>query len=183
LQARWTMSALLSVLAAITVPLHIYPPSAFPPLFGSFTNAYTVKRFWAHTWHQMMRTLATPYTSFLVRTLGLDERKKSTYWVKVCSAFFFAWIVHAYGTLITGGGYTADLWRYAPQVLAFWVEEKVIETGKKMGCKGRKWRVLGYLWVFVFEGVTLLAWFRPAIEQGAHLKHPLGFSVVDKILK
>ncbi|KAG9674810.1 hypothetical protein KCU95_g16506, partial [Aureobasidium melanogenum] len=82
LQARWTMSALLSVLAAITVPLHIYPPSAFPPLFGSFANAYTVKRFWAHTWHQMMRTLATPYTSFLVRTLGLDSTKKSTYWVK-----------------------------------------------------------------------------------------------------
>lgn len=183
LQARWTMTALFSLVAAITVPLHIFSPSAFPPLFGSFAHAYTVKRFWAYTWHQMMRSLQTPYTAFLVRRLGLDHRKKSTYWVKVCSAFFFAWIVHAYGTLITGGGYTADVYRYLPQVFAFWIEEKVVEIGRSMGCEGKKWRVLGYLWVFVFEGLTLVAWFAPAIEKGAHLKHPLGFSVVDKLLK
>ncbi|KAK6004355.1 hypothetical protein QM012_008217 [Aureobasidium pullulans] len=183
IQAYWVMSALFSVVAAITVPLHIYPPSAFPPLFGSFAHAYTMKRFWAHTWHQMMRSIQLPYTAFLVRKLNLDERKKSTYWVKVCVAFFFAWLVHAYGTLISGGGLTCDFWRYAPQVLAFWVEEKVIEVGKKMGCKGRKWRVLGYLWVFVFNGCTLLAWFAPPAAQRAYIKHPLGFSVVDKIMK
>lgn len=129
-----------------------------------------------------MRTLQLPYTAFLVRKLNLDESRKSTYWLKVCSAFFFAWIVHAYGTLITGGGFTADFWRYAPQVFAFWIEEKVIEVGKRLGLESKKWRVLGYLWVFVFEGLTLLAWFGPAVEAGAHLKHPLGFSVVDKIM-
>lgn len=182
-QARWTMSALFSILAAVTVPLHIYSPSAFPPLFGSFENAYTVRRFWAHTWHQMMRGIQIPYTGFLVRSLGLDERKKSTYWVKVCSAFFFAWIVHAYGTLITGGGYTCDFYRYAPQVVAFWFEEKVIKGGRRLGLDGKQWRAIGYIWVFVFQGCTLLAWFGPAVEKGAHLKHPFGFSVVDKILK
>ncbi|THY16608.1 hypothetical protein D6D01_07666 [Aureobasidium pullulans] len=182
LQARWTMNALHSLLAATTVPLHIFSPSGFPPLFGSFSHAYTMKRFWSHTWHQMMRTLALPYTNALVRVLRLDPSEKSTYWVKVCSAFFWAWAVHAYGTFIAGGGYTADLYRYVPQVAAFWVEEKVMEVGRKVGLKGRGWRVVGFVWVFCFQGATLILWFGPAVRMGAHLKGPLPWSFVEWVV-
>ncbi|THY47207.1 hypothetical protein D6C98_07198 [Aureobasidium pullulans] len=182
LQARWTMNALHSILAAITVPLHIFSPAGFPPLFGSFRHAYTIKGFWSHTWHQMMRTLALPYTNALVRTLHLNPSQKSTYWVKVSSAFFWAWAVHAYGTLIAGGGYTADLYRYVPQVAAFWVEEKVMEVGRRLGLKGRGWRIAGYVWVFCFQGATLIVWFGPAVRMGAHLKGPLPWSFVEWVV-
>ncbi|THX36231.1 hypothetical protein D6D10_06864, partial [Aureobasidium pullulans] len=177
LQARWTMNALHSILAAITVPLHIFSPAGFPPLFGSFRHAYTIKGFWSHTWHQMMRTLALPYTNALVRTLHLNPSQKSTYWVKVSCAFFWAWAVHTYGTLIAGGGYTADLYRYVPQVAAFWVEEKVMEVGRRLGLKGRGWRIAGYVW-----GATLVVWFGPAVRMGAHLKGPLPWSFVEWVV-
>ncbi|KAI4723307.1 hypothetical protein E4T48_00314 [Aureobasidium sp. EXF-10727] len=182
LQARWTMSATHKLLAAITVPLHIFSPSDFPPLFGSFAHAYTIKGFWAGTWHQMMRTLQVPYTKAFVRMFGLNEREKSTYWVKVCCAFFLAWLVHAYGTLIAGGGTSADFYRYAPQVFGFWIEEKVVQWGIKVGCKGKGWRVLGYVWVFCFQGATLVAWFGPTTKKGVYLVHPLGFSLLERVL-
>ncbi|THV92037.1 hypothetical protein D6D26_08691 [Aureobasidium pullulans] len=157
LQARWTMNALHSILAAITVPMHIFSPAGFPPLFGSFKHAYTIKGF--------------------VRTLHLNPSQKSTYWVKVSCAFFWAWAVHAYGTLIAGGGYTADLYRYVPQVAAFWVEEKVMEVGRRLGLKGRGWRIAGYVW-----GATLIVWFGPAVRMGAHLKGPLPWSFVEWVV-
>lgn len=176
------MNALHSILAAITVPLHIFSPAGFPPLFGSFRHAYTIKGFWSHTWHQMMRTLALPYTNALVRTLHLNPSQKSTYWVKMSCAFFWAWAVHAYGTLIAGGGYTADLYRYVPQVAAFWVEEKVMEVGRRLGLKERGWRIAGYVWVYCFQGATLIVWFGPAVRMGAHLKGPLPWSFVEWVV-
>ncbi|CAC9894313.1 unnamed protein product, partial [Aureobasidium pullulans] len=161
LQARWTMNALHSILAAITVPMHIFSPAGFPPLFGSFKHAYTIKGFWSHTWHQMMRTLALPYTNALVRTLHLNPSQKSTYWVKVSSAFFWAWAVHAYGTLIAGGGYGGG--------------EKIRVEGKRLE---DRWICVGVL----LPGATLIVWFGPAVRMGAHLKGPLPWSFVEWVV-
>lgn len=44
---RWTLTALYSTVAAATVLLHLYDPQDFPPLFGDWKDAYSVRRFWA----------------------------------------------------------------------------------------------------------------------------------------
>jgi hypothetical protein len=180
LQARWTTDAFYNILSCITVPLHIYPPSAFPPLYGSFKHAYTIRRFWAYTWHQMLRNLALPYTNFLVASLKLDRNSKSTYWVKVSLAFFWAWAIHAYGTFIAGGGLAADTYRYVPQVIGFWIEEVVVQWAVRMGVKESWWtRVVGYVWLFCWQGWGLVRWVEPGSLAGAYLKAPLPFSLVE----
>lgn len=181
LMVRWGIDAAYRLSASLNIALHIFRPSDFPPLFGSLGNAYTMKRFWGITWHQMMRTVAEPYTNALVRLSNLDSRRKSTYWVKVASAFFWAGAMHAYGALIAGGSVWSDVCQFGSQILAFWVEDVVIGLAKKTGIRDGWWvRGVGYVWVFVFQGATLW-WYPSPAEVGLYAKHPL--SVVEWVLE
>lgn len=39
---------------------------AWPPNFGSFRDAYTIRRFWGYTWHQQMRRMASAPAVYLL---------------------------------------------------------------------------------------------------------------------
>ena len=55
---------LMLPLAMVCVGLGVGPKAwqnaeAWPPNFGSFADAYSIRRFWGYTWHQQMRRMAS----------------------------------------------------------------------------------------------------------------------------
>ncbi|RDW57797.1 hypothetical protein BP5796_12598 [Coleophoma crateriformis] len=49
------LNMMYAIAAAITVSVGIYDPCDWPPVFGNFADAYTLRRFWGQSWHQMER--------------------------------------------------------------------------------------------------------------------------------
>lgn len=49
------MVFLQTTAAALSVGVGASRPEDWPPMFGSPTNAYSVRRFWSKTWHQVLR--------------------------------------------------------------------------------------------------------------------------------
>lgn len=62
---------LMLPLAIVCVGLQVGPKAwqqvdAWPPNFGNFRDAYSIRRFWGYTWHQQMRRIASTPGVFLL---------------------------------------------------------------------------------------------------------------------
>lgn len=66
LLVRWTLIALYSSVAVVAVGLRLYQPCDWPLLYGRLSDAYSVRRFWAYSWHQMMSSTAEPPVNYLL---------------------------------------------------------------------------------------------------------------------
>ncbi|CAI6099036.1 unnamed protein product [Clonostachys chloroleuca] len=58
--------------AIVSVLLHLSRPEDCPPLYGSFSEAYTVRRFWGVSWHQMFRSFLTGHADLIVDALPVS---------------------------------------------------------------------------------------------------------------
>lgn len=118
LVVEWILITLHSLVAAVTVAVHLYEPCDWPPLFGRFGDAYSVRTFWAYSWHQMMRSTAEPMVSYFVH--GVLKVKRGTYlsnYGKVFGAFYWAYLMHVYGSILAEGRDTGD-WKF------FWARRR-----------------------------------------------------------
>jgi hypothetical protein len=163
LYVRWVMDIPYRLVSSVTVLAGIYTPADWPPLFGRWDDAFTVRRFWSHTWHQCMSQIAGPPVKAAVRKLGLNH------WGVVVGNFVFAYLDHAYGRVIAGGNHKDDLVMFALQPAAIWVEDMVRDVLVAWGLvdRGRRSRVeiaMGYVWVAVFQCWTFLAFMNGAIR-------------------
>ena len=181
LQSRWYMDLLYRCSAVIGMA--IWNPSLFPPLFGSWREAYTVRRFWGYTWHQMMRSLAQYPVNALASGLRIRRGSYLSNYFKVSGSFFITYAMHGYGTHVAGGNHMSDFWWCFWQVAAIFVEERVIEIGQRLGIKesGATWAA-GYAWNALVMALTCRLWIDEGASMGAYAKPPLGFSPLNVVL-
>jgi hypothetical protein len=76
LPAGWTLMALYLSVAAVAVGLRLSEPCDWPPLYGRLGDAYSARRFWAYSWHQMMRSRAEPPSKYLLHDVLHVKRGK-----------------------------------------------------------------------------------------------------------
>ncbi|MAD83656.1 MAG: hypothetical protein CL912_11910 [Deltaproteobacteria bacterium] len=51
----FTISLLYAIGSGLAVLVGAYQPVDWPPIFGSFNNAWSVRKMWGSCWHQLMR--------------------------------------------------------------------------------------------------------------------------------
>ncbi|KAL1305735.1 hypothetical protein AAFC00_007319 [Neodothiora populina] len=188
--SRLAMDLIYSIAASVFVGIGLYNPSDYPPLMGKKRDAYTVRRFWSHTWHQMLRPIAEPPTNYIVH--NILHIKKGSYisnYSKVFSAFFVAYVVHAYATHMAGGDQLADWNFFMSQAVAIWVEEtivKIVKGATGFGATKQQQQVgywIGYLWTIAFVSVSGTFWFEGYANSGAYMLPPFfGVSLVETAL-
>jgi hypothetical protein len=177
LLTRWALISLYSLFAAVTVGLHLYEPWEWPPLFGRLSDACSVRRFWAHTWHQMMRSTAEPPVNYLLH--DVLKMRRGTYlsnYGKVFGAFFWAYLMHVYGSILAGGKDAGDWNFFMGQAVAIWVEETVVRVARVMGMPEgtRPGRIMGYVWTTAWMSYSLMGWTNETGAGGFWVGHPLG---------
>lgn len=105
----WTMTiyshfALLDLpLGMICVGLRVGPKAwqeleAWPPNFGSYKEAYSIRRFWGYTWHQQIRRTASAPAIYLLSRLPLSFQKARTLLPRLLKRYFLL-----LGTFLTSG--------------------------------------------------------------------------------
>lgn len=167
---RWTMDIPYRLLSAFSVLMGFNKPDEWPPLFGEWKDAYSLRRFWSHTWHQGMRLIAEPPVNLVVnQLLRLPKGTYFSHWTKVFGNFLMAFVDHAYGRVLAGGDPVNDWVMFIAQPVAIWVEETLRDVAVACGLvdKHRKSALelwLGYLWTVAFECWTFLAFMEGAIR-------------------
>ncbi|RDB20664.1 Acetyltransferase sirH [Hypsizygus marmoreus] len=171
LNIAYTVMALVSVAAGFS------EPSEWPQLFGSFGDAYTLRRFWGRTWHQVLRRKLSAHGKYLAHDiLHLTPGHGSSSYVQLYTAFFLSGIIH---TRVLADRRPLRFFLF--QAVAIMFEDGVIALGKKAGWKGgRLLRWAGYVWVFCWFLFVIPPWWDSMKESGM-FKQTRGFSVLLEV--
>ncbi|KAJ8489854.1 hypothetical protein ONZ51_g2666 [Trametes cubensis] len=125
------------------VAAHLADPEDWPDVFGTWSDAYTVRHLWGRAWHQNLR-------------------RHFSYWgklsVQVHIAFALSALLHCMGDLMVGKEHFGRSWAYfAANGLAITLEDTVFALAKRAGFAthqtgrpSRTLRLLGYVWVFLW---------------------------------
>ncbi|MCJ1321831.1 hypothetical protein MMC15_007176 [Xylographa vitiligo] len=109
-------------------------PARWPPLFGSLGDAYTVRRFYANFWHQLMRKGFTSNAGFLVtHVLGLSARTPIARYLTLFVSFIIVAVLHI---LASPAPFRCSIWPqvryYGSIACAIVVEDAVMALALKV---------------------------------------------------
>ncbi|KAF3213382.1 hypothetical protein TWF106_009509 [Orbilia oligospora] len=150
------------MMAAAAVLVGISRPEDWPPVLGPVQEAYSLRRFWAKTWHQLFRNIFEKYGLGLVGLLGLEPLSVKAHNITRFLAFFISGLIHAIP--ISGMPFPRGLpkdkntpYRGSDQMVFFalhailcFVEEQFSIFYRALrgdAPSGNFERVLGYVWV------------------------------------
>lgn len=176
--------AALSIISVVVFRLD--RPEDWPPLFGSLSEAYSIRRFWGKFWH---RLVVRPYSNFgryaARRIVGLRPDSKAERMTTLFAVFFLSGVAHgvvAWWELGQCAYWTRDVAWFCGNFLAGALEVVVARVFRqctlKMGWTNH-WRhvnessgllrAVGFAWVFGFFFWSVPKWMWPkldcAIEQ------------------
>lgn len=145
-------------------------PESWPPNFGSFKDAYSIRRFWGHTWHQQMRRTTSVPGVFLLSLLPLSFQKSRALLPRLLkryfllfAAFFVSGLIHAAGsynvtrTLGLPHSDGGEIGYFLLQGVAIMVEDFVLwvlRVDFRTGPPSRTRRILGYSSLISFYILT-----------------------------
>ncbi|KAH7882905.1 membrane bound O-acyl transferase family-domain-containing protein [Phlebopus sp. FC_14] len=147
----YSMNISYLVLAILSVAAGVCEPRSWPNLYGRWRDAYTVRRFWGHTWHQLMRRWVSSYGKYAARMLGFKSGSQASSYTQLYVGFLVSATAHMFGdVMMTPSILGISLTFFVSQACAITVEDVIIAAAKKVtGVKRRNiWtRAIGYAWV------------------------------------
>lgn len=171
-----TLHIAFSLLAVVI--LRRDDPSDWPPLFGSLSESYSVRRFWGKFWH---RILVQPYTQFgrqLCKAIpGYRLKPAMARVLTFFTIFSLSGAVHAAASWQTGDrcGWSRDILWFCGNFVAGMAEVIILSQtrtiAQHIGChnllhrisSGFLGKVVGYLWVFGFFFWSVPKWQYPKV--------------------
>ncbi|KIK54952.1 hypothetical protein GYMLUDRAFT_1021799, partial [Collybiopsis luxurians FD-317 M1] len=131
----------------------MYRLDEWPDFLRSWSESYTVRRFWDRTWYQKMRRWRTvPGDLIARRWMGLKAGSRGCEYAKLSVEFWMNALMHQIAdyALRQKGFWDFTMVFFVVQVGAIVVEDVVIALGRRFGIRGaeeRRWvRVAGYAW-------------------------------------
>jgi hypothetical protein len=174
-----TLTAIHDVLALFFVGvLGLDEPEEWPAFFGSPSEAYSVRQFWAKFWHRCVyRTYLAFAIPFSEKVLRLRQRSMPGQLVINFIVFLISGIMHALVTRQMGYrcGAWRDVWWFCANFEAIAAEtllQQLLETLFPQRRGGSKTtvpvleRALGFLWVFAFFFWSVPKWQYPKVHCG-----------------
>ncbi|TFK65236.1 hypothetical protein BDN72DRAFT_824770 [Pluteus cervinus] len=153
------MNLQYSLLSALLVALGISEPQHCPNLFGSWTDSYTIRRFWGRTWHQTTRRFMTSCGRYVTGVLGFKPGTSLSTYAQVYVDFIIFSIIHSLGGDVMVGleylGYSVPF--FMSQAIAITFEDMVIRLVRRRSVKipPTVAHFVGYIWVFVWLSVSM----------------------------
>ncbi|PCH35705.1 hypothetical protein WOLCODRAFT_107726 [Wolfiporia cocos MD-104 SS10] len=171
-------------LAAVCVAAGLSAPRDWPAIYGSHADAYTVRRYWGRSHHQMLRRFTSSIGKAVCRLLGLQPGSKASSYMQLYVAFVVSGIMHCGGDLMVGRGiFGASFPFYLMQAIAITLEDAVIGIARRVGLTSSSgWtRFVGYIWSMVWFGISsqwLVNW---SMRAGADPAECVSFSLIAMI--
>ncbi|KAJ3824874.1 membrane bound O-acyl transferase family-domain-containing protein [Lentinula raphanica] len=167
----YALQSQYKVCSIVATALGLSRPESWPDIMGKWSDAYTVRRLWGRTWHQLMRRWVSAAGEFIAQTvLGLTPGTNVSAYTKLFVAFLISGTIHQLGDFslkhqnFWAGG---SLVFFVSQAVAIMFEDGIIALGKRMGVgDGRAVRVLGYVWTVSWFALVFPVWIDPYFHDG-----------------
>ncbi|KAF9444042.1 hypothetical protein P691DRAFT_737046 [Macrolepiota fuliginosa MF-IS2] len=181
--ARVNMLYCLSAVA--TVAIGVSKPQAWPDLFGSIWEAWSVNAFWSRVWHQLIRRpLISITNTILPPTWGARGGVYDIF--RLFALYFVSGVIHAAGEYMMLNAFSFEsLLFFALQPIAIIFEKTVLLRlfGNPKSPNNLE-RILGFLYVLMWFTWTGPLFLDPMIRGGMFEdeKGTLGHTVVHSVL-
>ncbi|KAI9699623.1 MAG: hypothetical protein M1836_002657 [Candelina mexicana] len=172
-----------------------FKPQELPlwrPLFGPFSEMYSMRQFWGVTWHQTLRRQLSAFANLLTYSiLHLPRGTLLARYTHIFFAFFGSGLMHLVadvgGTVPVRDSGTLPF--FCAQALAILLEDGVQEIYRRLRGPGVRGpleksviRVIGYAWVVVFLAWSGPAWIYPWLSVARMEDNTLSFRNFRSIL-
>ncbi|KAF6816314.1 hypothetical protein CPLU01_13875 [Colletotrichum plurivorum] len=168
-----TFQAGLSVL--FVVVLHLDDPEDWPPLFGSFAEAWSVRRFWGRFWHRIATPTLTRWALLCVKGRWGKPRTALEKTTVAFGVFILSGVMHATAAWRTGQKFAGrDVWFFsanflviAVEIIVSWLYKRVLKGSKLHEAISTSpflsaaTRTLGFIWVFAWFFWAVPRWLYP----------------------
>ncbi|ORY62093.1 membrane bound O-acyl transferase family-domain-containing protein [Pseudomassariella vexata] len=164
------ITLLHSAVSFAAVAIGLGKPAEYPPMFGSFLESYTLRRFWGITWQQTLRRSTTQAGHFTSQLLQLQFGTTLYSLVLLVTAFQVSAVIHIFtdvglGVLASERG---AYWFFTIQPFGI-----IFETAAKaiyhrhlpLKLNPVAESVLGYTWVLAFLTWSAPTWAYPIMRQ------------------
>ena len=126
--------------AFLTVVINIYTPSEWPPAFGTFSNAFTVRKMWGSCWHQWMRRPCGEAGRIVKELCGFRTGSFASRYSQVWAGFTISALAHHTGAMV-GGFEDNGFWQciyFMSQPLAIMGEDFIMFLGRSIEIEGSR---------------------------------------------
>ncbi|OAX35914.1 hypothetical protein K503DRAFT_773019 [Rhizopogon vinicolor AM-OR11-026] len=185
----WPSNAIYFALAAGSVATGLYEPRMWPDLFGAWADAYTIRRFWGRTWHQMLRRFVGPLGQATSSALGFKHGTLGSSYTQLYIAFFLSGLMHTGGDIVLFSQTSAASWSFfsmpifISQAFAITLEDMFIGIAGRLNVKGNLWtRALGYVWVAAWFGWCVPKFVENVVRAGGEIMKPGDGNAMDSNL-
>ncbi|KAF4554064.1 MBOAT-like protein 5 [Elsinoe fawcettii] len=177
-------------MALVAVGSGITSVAAWPPLYGSWSDAWSVRQFWGVFWHQALRIPLSAMGGFLTTTIGLRKGSLASRYVQLFLTFYVSGLLHIVADLARGISWkdSGAISFFCTQAFGIMAEDAVqalLARGatQKEGRVGRK--VFGYIWTALFLIWSTPMWQYPSlsVDSGTPEDALLPFSPLLLVLK
>ncbi|ROV97818.1 hypothetical protein VPNG_08658 [Cytospora leucostoma] len=157
------LGAVVGVLSATSRPVDC------PPLYGSFLEAYNVRRFWGISWHQMFRSILTGHASLIVDNAlpFLPHHSVASRYARLTVAFSISGLLHYRADQVQGvpDAENRALVFFLLHAAVIMLEDAVRPVLVAL-LPTRLRHTLGYLWVLAFFIWSSPIWMYPGARLG-----------------
>jgi hypothetical protein len=182
----WVSSAIINFLmnsfgVIFAVFFHLSNPEDCPPLYGSFMDAFTIRRFWGISWHQMFRVFLTGHAELLVEKLlpSLSRKSLASRYLRLAIAFFISGAIHFRSDQLIGvpDAENRSLTFFMIHAISIMVEDGIASISlSTLPIKPLR-RVLGFVWTISFFIWTTPIWIYPSSRLGLDSTALVPFSI------
>ncbi|KAF9009210.1 hypothetical protein BDZ89DRAFT_964935 [Hymenopellis radicata] len=150
------------------------------PFFGSFWEAYTIRRFWNRSWHQLLRRSATEPGKRINAWLSLRKDSTLGFIIILYTSFFISGWIHGSADYMLIGHHGGALKFFLAQALGITCEMVIVNASQRLGFgENAVWRMMGYIWVQFWFAMTLPIYIDPQIRAGVQQSTVARVSVVE----
>jgi len=177
----WMMQLQYTVLSIVYVALGFCEAKDFPPLFGRWRDAYTVRRFWGRSWHQLMRRFVSSIGKSIARGMGFQPGTNMSSYTQLYVGFIVSGLLHVIGDVTVSMKYFGLSFPFfLVQAIAITMEDAVIALAGRAGIDKTTYltRTIGYAWVILWFSVSLAWYLDWQIAAGIQLADALPISPI-----
>ncbi|CCM05391.1 uncharacterized protein FIBRA_07607 [Fibroporia radiculosa] len=173
------------LLAAISVAVGWSLPREWPNVYGQWSDAFTVRRFWGRTYHQLLRRYTSSFGKMFCRLLNLQPGSWASSYTQLYVGFAVSGLMHCAGDFMVSPSLLgASFPFFAAQAVAISLEDAVIDIAKRTDMKWPELLVrgLGYAWVFAWLSLSVPWYINWSVKAGVIDTDRVPFSLITLLV-
>ncbi|EED84098.1 predicted protein [Postia placenta Mad-698-R] len=175
------------LLSALSVAMAWSFPRDWPTMYGEWADAYTLRRFWGRTYHQLLRRYTASMGKACCRLLGLRQGSWASSYTQLYVGFAVSGLMHCGGDfMVSPKLFGASFPFFIAQAAAISLEDAVVGLAKRTGlqaqCPDGLVHALGYVWVFVWLNMSVPWYLNWLMRAGVIDTSRMPFSLVTMLV-